>query len=336
MDVVVDDATIWNLNRETMKAVMNWHTLHKRLIRGASVGVLAALMTTASGVALSATGADPVANAVTTGGPLSGCTSTTGVLVYIDFGNWPSGPESGGQDVGCAPTFKATQAAGGKTTGFSALNAAGFTTDGTSNYGQAFVCRLGVQSLGDASQEPAPAEQSCASTPGPDFWSYFHANAGSNTWSFSSGVQNAHPLAGSIDAWSYGNGSNKPWLTPDQVRAAQGTTTVSPALHVTSGTLKAAKVGKAYHGALSTSGGSAPDKYSLDVNSPALPSGLALSSTGAVSGTPRKSGTTTVIVDVKAAPISQADLTLTPPEGYTGPDLGTVALQVVVKAKASS
>jgi hypothetical protein len=133
--------------------------------------------------------------------PIRACTTTTGVLVAVDFRFW-------GQPVerGCAPT---------PTTGYAALHTAGYATAGDAHDGDAFVCRIDDQ--------PPPKEDGCQSTPlPPDSWSYWHALAGSGTWTFSqSGAKAYHPPPGSIDAWVFGN-TSPPTFTPAEVRS--GTT----------------------------------------------------------------------------------------------------------------
>jgi hypothetical protein len=62
-----------------------------------------------------------------------------------------------------------------------------------------------------------------------------------------------------------------------------------PALGITTASLAAGTVGVAYSQALGASGGSPP--YSWSLNSGALPSGLNLSTTGTIAGTPLSSGT---------------------------------------------
>jgi hypothetical protein len=214
------------------------------------------------------------------------------------------------------------------------MTAAGFSTDGTSQYGEAFTCRIGVESLGASSQEPDPTQESCESTPD-QYWSYWHAQPGTDTWTLSGlGADNYYPYAGSIDAWNFesGGGSARPTLTPDEVLAQQGTTTVGPSLTTNPSRLKAAEVGKPYSARLSTSGGKGPYKYSANTHGPALPAGVKLSTSGVLSGTPAAAGTVVVVVDVSAAPITKANPHLSPPEGYTGADLGTIAVHLNVKS----
>ncbi len=146
--------------------------------------------------------------------PVSGCTSSTGVLVAVDFGAWPSGPQGGRVYYGCAPTT----GSGPPTTGVTALQHAGFAVAGTAQYGLAFICRIGLSA---DSEEPTAAQQSCTSTPpGDAYWSYWHADSGANSWSYSTlGAASYDPPPGSIDAWVFGAGS-EPTATPGEIRAS--------------------------------------------------------------------------------------------------------------------
>lgn len=277
----------------------------------------------------------PAFAAVPTVGNLGACTAETGVAVYVDFSAWPKGKEKGAQDIASASTPGATKTEGGTTTGLDALQAAGFTTDGTVQYGEAFVCRIGVRSLGAASQEPDPEQEPCNNTPH-EYWAYWHADAGTNTWKLSGvGAQSYDPYAGSIDAWTFEKTSrtNPPTLSPKEVRTEKHATAVKPALTTTPTSLGNATVGKAYQAALSTSGMEGPYDYALDTNGPALPGGLKLSSSGIVSGTPTAAGAVNFVVDVTAAPITTPNPSgLSPPDGYTGPDLGTIAVHITVQS----
>jgi hypothetical protein len=136
---------------------------------------------------------------VTTGSnPITSCTSTSGVIVAVDFSHW----DSGLWVRGCDPTI---------TTGFAALQAAGFTTAGDEHDGPAFVCRI--------NDNPSPSEDPCIDTPPTTaFWSYWHANAGATKWTLSSlGAQSYVPKPGSVDAWAFG-AQQPPTFTPAQVR----------------------------------------------------------------------------------------------------------------------
>ena len=269
-------------------------------------------------------------------GNLGACTQKTGVIVYVDFSAWPSGREKGAQDIACAPAQGATQTQGGTTSGLGAMQAAGFTVDGTVQFGDSFVCRIGVRSKGASSQEPSPAQESCNNTPH-EYWSYWHADDGAGSWSLSGvGADDYHPYAGSVDAWVFekSGATSPPSLTPGEVRAHKRTTVVKPALTTTPTSLKKATVGRPYDDAFGTSGMTGPYTYALDAHGSRLPAGLKLSSSGIVSGTPTTTGAVTFVVDVTAAPITSPNPPdLSPPDGYTGQDLGTVAVKITVESK---
>lgn len=173
-----------------------------------AVGLLLAGGGTAAGVVLGLAPATPAG-----ADPIGDCSTSAGVLVVVDFGHW-----GGPADVGCA-------AASG--TGSSAMAAAGFITAGTQEEGPAFVCRIGLATEGPASLEPTPSEDPCVNTPPVSaYWSYWHADAGQDRWSYSQqGVMSYRPPPGSIDAWTFGatdvsGSTGQPPFSPDQVRAA--------------------------------------------------------------------------------------------------------------------
>jgi hypothetical protein len=144
---------------------------------------------------------DPVAplpcptGASTTGAP---CSGSTGVTVVVDFTAFGEGVH-----VGCA--------SGAPTTGLAAMHDAGFTTVGTTQFGDAFVCRI--------DNEPDPTQQDCKSTPPSNaFWAYYHAKPGDKTWTTSTlGASSYKPPQGTIDGWAFG-ASAQPSVTPAQVR----------------------------------------------------------------------------------------------------------------------
>jgi hypothetical protein len=81
--------------------------------------------------------------------------------------------------------------------------------------------------------------------------------------------------------------------------AATATITVSaPTLAITPTSLPAASIGAAYSQNLSTSGGKAPYTYTTTLVSGSLPTGLSLSSTGAITGTPTQVGSFSFTVRV--------------------------------------
>ncbi len=137
--------------------------------------------------------------------PLDSCTPTSGVIVAVDFGHW-----GGSVQRGCDAT---------PTTGFDALHAAGFSTAGTRHDGPGFICRI--------NNYPTPAEEACVLTPPASaYWSYWHANPGQDSWSYSNlGATSYHPKPGSVDAWVFGGTDTGgtyggPSFTPAAVRAS--------------------------------------------------------------------------------------------------------------------
>jgi hypothetical protein len=150
------------------------------------------------------------------GAPVADCTTTTGVVVAVDFQ-----PFGGQIQVGCDPTT---------TTGLDALQVAGFTPTGTSQFGDAFICLI----------DGFPRNQSCASTPPASAsWSFWLADAGANAWTYSpGGAATLQPRPGSVEAWTFGssNPDNRPGFAPSTVRAttpgptppATTTTTTAP------------------------------------------------------------------------------------------------------------
>jgi hypothetical protein len=129
--------------------------------------------------------------------PIASCTSTKGVIVAVDFSHFGVPSERG-----CDPT---------PTTGYAALQAAGFATAGDVQDGAAFICRI--------NNLPSPSQEACTQTPPASaFWSYWHANSGKSTWTLSSlGAANYQPKPGSVDAWAFG-ARTSPTFTPAQVR----------------------------------------------------------------------------------------------------------------------
>lgn len=143
-------------------------------VMAVGLGSLAVAGAAASGVvSASPAGADPMAD----------CTTTTGVVVVVDFAPW------GGNVVrGCAA---------GPTTGYGAMVAAGFTPAGDQHDGDAFVCRI--------DDDPPPNQDPCVDTPPPNAsWSYWYAASGASTWTYSqAGFMDRCPPPGSVDAWVF-------------------------------------------------------------------------------------------------------------------------------------
>ena len=143
---------------------------------------------------------------------IGSCSATTGVIVAVDFSPW-----GGNVERGCDAAL---------TTGLDAVHAAGFVTAGDVHDGPAFVCRINSQ--------PPPAAEPCVNTPpATSYWSYWHANAGQNAWSYSQvGAATYRPLPGSVDAWTFGStaqggSAGEPSFPPNAVRATN-TAVVAP------------------------------------------------------------------------------------------------------------
>ncbi|MEW1632743.1 hypothetical protein AB0469_01580 [Streptomyces sp. NPDC093801] len=144
--------------------------------------------------------------------PIGQCTTSAGVVLAVDFSHW-GGPVY--RSCGTTPT-----------TGYELLNQGGWATTGTGHDGPAFICRIGYSGHQGGKQFPTPAQDDCVLTPPASaYWSYWHADPGQNTWTYSQlGAMLYRPKPGSVDLWIFG-GTNiegtegKPTVTPDQLRA---------------------------------------------------------------------------------------------------------------------
>ncbi|MEU6164492.1 hypothetical protein [Streptomyces tanashiensis] len=168
-------------------------------------------MTTALGltVAALATTAAPAGAAPQ---PMGQCTTSSGAVLAVDFSHW-GGPIY--RSCGSTPT-----------TGYELLNQGGWRTTGTGHDGPAFICRIGYSGHQGGKQYPTPQQDDCVLTPPASaYWSYWHADPGQNTWTYSQlGAMLYKPRPGSVDLWIFG-GTNiegtegRPTVTPDQLRA---------------------------------------------------------------------------------------------------------------------
>src|SRR5262249_14774978 len=113
--------------------------------------------------------------------PASACSARSGVTVIVDFTAF-----GGSIERGCDP--------GQPRTALAALQAAGFATAGTSQYGDAFVCRIDGR--------PSPKHEACTATPpASSSWSFYHARPDDRAWTYSTaGVLSYRPPAGSLIA----------------------------------------------------------------------------------------------------------------------------------------
>ncbi|MEU6957767.1 hypothetical protein [Streptomyces sp. NPDC045714] len=144
--------------------------------------------------------------------PIGRCTTSTGVVLAVDFSHW-GGPVF--RSCGTTPT-----------TGYELLNQGGWRTTGTGHDGPAFICRIGYSGHQGGKQYPTSQQEDCVLTPPASaYWSYWHAGPGENTWEYSQlGAMSYRPRPGSVDLWIFG-GTNiegtkgRPTVTPGQLRA---------------------------------------------------------------------------------------------------------------------
>jgi hypothetical protein len=146
--------------------------------------------------------------------PIGDCTTTSGVIVAVDYGHW-GGPVL--RSCGTTPT-----------TGYDLLNQGGWQTTGTEHDGPGFVCRIGYSGYQGGTQYPTPSEQSCVLTPPANaYWAFWYANPGQNVWNYSqTGATGIQPEPGSVELWTFGgtnvggtSGSAVPAITPAALRA---------------------------------------------------------------------------------------------------------------------
>ncbi|MGW6916422.1 hypothetical protein ACWGB8_21740 [Kitasatospora sp. NPDC054939] len=144
--------------------------------------------------------------------PIGECTTTSGVVLAVDFGPW-GGPLL--RACGSTPT-----------TGHALLNQGGWKTAGTSHDGPGFVCRIGYAGFQGGKQFPPPEQERCVRTPpATAYWSYWHADPGQHDWTYSRlGAMSHRPKPGSVDLWVFGatdvaGTEGRPRHSPDAVRA---------------------------------------------------------------------------------------------------------------------
>jgi hypothetical protein len=182
-------------------------------------GVLASICGLLASVSL---GAAPVADAATAlgaktphaspagAGNAGYCTSANGVTVVVDFTDLDQ-PGDGRPDYGIVVRCVAKPVQNG----VQALQLAGFSPEGTAQYGLAFVCRIGGRPAADEplnrADDPGYTEQCQQTPPQSAYWEYWTAPNG-GPWSFSaSGAGSHHPIAGGFEGWSFSlNGSHHP------------------------------------------------------------------------------------------------------------------------------
>jgi hypothetical protein len=223
----------------------------------------------APAVALSVVGGIGVADPVAPAGADTAANCSSGVIVAADFATW-----GGNINSVCDPTLPPNSA--------EALVATGFDPVGVASYGGlAFICQIAGY----------PQGEDCNTTPpGNAYWSFWYANAGENSWTYSQlGAESLHPAPGSVEAWVFGgaSGGGQPSIpAPDTVRAdttdtssPTTTTTVTvPASVPTTTPTPTSPAGVAS----STGGGSAGSgQHSTAGAAPVVPAGSTTGPTGA-------------------------------------------------------
>ncbi|MFB9658901.1 hypothetical protein ACFQS3_12465 [Glycomyces mayteni] len=117
-----------------------------------------------------------------------------GVVVVVDFG------ELDGLETGCAAD---------PADGLDALAQAGFAVTEVAAI-RGMVCSI----------DALPATDCGASPPADAYWSYWHANAGDEEWTYSMvGGADATPDAGDFEGWAFGDGSAPPAVAPPDAAA---------------------------------------------------------------------------------------------------------------------
>jgi hypothetical protein len=181
--------------------------------------------------------------------PIADCTTSSGVILAVDFSAW-GGPIL--RACGSTPT-----------TGLGLINQGGWHSAGTTHDGSGFVCRISYVGFRSGAQYPTAAQQACISTPLPSAsWTYWHADPGQNTWSYSQqGAAASNPQPGSIDLWIFGKrnistSTGTPTFSPNSVRA--GTSQPPDSATPTRSRFPATPKPVATSGSVSRSGGSDP------------------------------------------------------------------------------
>jgi hypothetical protein len=178
-----------------------------RALRALLAGGASLLGTTLFGTTLFGTTLFGTTAAEAAAVPISQCTTSSGVVLAVDFGHW-GGPIL--RACGSTPT-----------TGYTLLNQGGWRSSGTQRDGPGFICRIGYSGYRGWAAFPSAAEQNCVNTPPTTaYWSYWYAGPGQTGWTYSEdGAQSHSPQPGSVDLWAFGGSGSSPRVSPDSVRA---------------------------------------------------------------------------------------------------------------------
>ena len=239
-------------------------------------------------------------------------------LVVVSGGTTPYTYSAGNLPAGLA-----INSGTGTITGTPAQNSAGTwsatvkVTDSTQPASESATASLSIKISASQPAAPAPLSVTTSSLPGGTAGSPYpsttlQASGGVTpyTWSLSSGTLPAGltlAAGGAISGTPTAAGSYPVTFavtdsssTPQTAKAAFTLAIAAsqpPALTLTTATLADAVLNTAYSATLTASGGVAPYTFTL-AGGTTLPAGLTLSSTGAITGTPTKAGSTIFSVDV--------------------------------------
>lgn len=147
----------------------------------------------------------PIDSVATGNKTIAGQCQNNGVSLIVDFGEL-----SDKKIVTCVSNYLGD--------GWGIFNAAGIEIKGTSEYPNAFMCR--ITGLPDAGRED------CAGTPSPasGYWQYFFATHESGeTWVYSAiGAATREPKCGDVEGWLFvtekNQGASGPSITPIPIK----------------------------------------------------------------------------------------------------------------------
>lgn len=213
----------------------------------------------------------------------------SGVTVVVDFRG-----AGGAIEVGCA--------AGAPSSGFAALQAAGFAITELQGL-PGFLCKI----------DGYPADEDCAGTPpGDAFWSYWSAERG-GSWSYSIvGGATRVPAPGTVDGWSFGAATAPGMSPPPKPPATTTTTTTTVAPTTTTATTTAlASTTTTEVPATATTTSMAPETATTSTHAPVT--------TVAAVTTSTLQSTTTTAAPVTAARVGALETTTTTAAAASGP-----------------
>ena len=267
------------------------------ILRRAPALVLALVLVVAGTVA-----AAPTARAAEVGVTTGACPTADGVTVVVDF-----------QGLGGGTVTRCVTGAGDD--GFAALRGAGFSVVEPASTPN-FVCRI--------DGAPGPASEACIDTPPHNaYWSYWRAKRG-GAWVYSDigAASKGTARAGSVQGWSFSDGSNPPPRVAPPAATAPATS--APATSSPPATVPAATApttaGSGSNGGASNAPGS-PGPGAAGASGTARPGSAASSAPGVSSSVPASTDPgvpTTVAADGATDPAGAPSTTSAPDASVLG------------------